>query len=346
MNKKLCLLTLLCIAMLIPSIANAQDLSVWEAQKVVIADIIDRNDRPINPRIKDLIIQGYRDNISNSADYELYEVNINDVHNRIKAKGLTVNFANICKELQKQAHYIIFTTIKSSSSAIGNQSSNVTIFISTSLYRINTATEVLADQDKTEANEQSILSVSSALISRMLGIKNNTYSHQSQQTRQSYQQNYQNSAVDLYNKGVELYKNENYSSAITYFKQAAEQGHAEAQNHLGVCYANGRGVAQDYYEAVKWYRKAAEQGDAKAQNNLGYNYANGRGVAQDYYEAVKWFRKAAEQGNAKAQHNLGFSYEHGRGVPQDYYEAAKWYRKAAEQGHAKAKENLQRLGEY
>lgn len=34
-------------------------------------------------------------------------------------------------------------------------------------------------------------------------------------------------------------------------------------------YRDGRGVLQSDTEAVKWYRKAAEQGDADAQNNLG-----------------------------------------------------------------------------
>jgi TPR repeat protein len=55
---------------------------------------------------------------------------------------------------------------------------------------------------------------------------------------------------------------------------------------------------------VKWYRKAAEQGDAFAQNNLGYMYQYGYGVTKDYAEAVKWYRKAAEQGDADAKANL------------------------------------------
>ena len=33
-------------------------------------------------------------------------------------------------------------------------------------------------------------------------------------------------------------------------------------------YDNGQGVPQDYKTAVKWYRLAAEQGHAAAQNNL------------------------------------------------------------------------------
>jgi uncharacterized protein len=44
---------------------------------------------------------------------------------------------------------------------------------------------------------------------------------------------------------------------------------------------------------MSWYRKAADQRDARAQNNLGLAYANGRGVSQDYIEAYKWFNGAA-----------------------------------------------------
>ena len=36
-------------------------------------------------------------------------------------------------------------------------------------------------------------------------------------------------------------------------------------------------MPQDYAEAVKWYRKAAEQGNAIAQNNLGVMFARGVG---------------------------------------------------------------------
>ena len=45
-------------------------------------------------------------------------------------------------------------------------------------------------------------------------------------------------------------------------------------------YAKGQGVPQDYAEAVKWYRLAAEQGFAMAQDNLGLMYKNGQGVPQ------------------------------------------------------------------
>ncbi len=130
---------------------------------------------------------------------------------------------------------------------------------------------------------------------------------------------------------------------ISQLRMSAEQGDAEAQNLLGVCYENGQGVEQDYEEAARWYRKSAEQGFAMAQANLGGCYYFGNGVEQDYREAVKWFRKAAEQGVALAQRWLGNCYLNGAGVEQDKAEAVKWLRKAADQGEKEAKEWLEKM---
>ena len=54
----------------------------------------------------------------------------------------------------------------------------------------------------------------------------------------------------------------------------------------------------------KEYRKAAEQGDANAQYNLGVCYEKGEGVKKDLSQAVQWYRKAAEQGMPGAQSKL------------------------------------------
>jgi len=71
---------------------------------------------------------------------------------------------------------------------------------------------------------------------------------------------------------------------------------------------DGDGVAKDAEQAVSWYRRAAEAGHADAQFNLGICYSNGDGVAKDAEQAVSWFRRAAEAGHAAAQFNLGICY--------------------------------------
>ena len=83
----------------------------------------------------------------------------------------------------------------------------------------------------------------------------------------------------------------NYKQAAKWYRQAAEQGIADAQYSLGGMYYNGEGVAQDYKQAIKWYSQAAEQGYVRAQNNLGVMYYNGDGVAQDYKQAIQLFRQ-------------------------------------------------------
>ena len=134
-----------------------------------------------------------------------------------------------------------------------------------------------------------------------------------------------------------------FFEAVKWYHAAAEQNYAEAQYHLGGCCLNGdflKGVEKDYVKAVMWFRKAAEQNHASAQSALGYRYYAGEGVAQDYVEATKWYRKAADQGEALAQVKLGNCYYEGEGVPQDYVKAASWWRKAAEQNYTEAQCSL------
>jgi TPR repeat protein len=61
-------------------------------------------------------------------------------------------------------------------------------------------------------------------------------------------------------------------------------------------YDNGEGVPENNSEAVKWYRRAAEQGNATAQNNIGVMYDEGKGVIQNNVIAHMLFNLAGSQG--------------------------------------------------
>lgn len=128
-------------------------------------------------------------------------------------------------------------------------------------------------------------------------------------------------------------------------KQKAEQGDAEAQNHLGVMYRYGNGVVQDDFEAVYWYRKAANQGYDFAQYNLGVAYDLGRGVDKDKTKAVYWYRQAAEQRNADAENNLAVMFEYGLGCEKDVAKALELYLKSAEHGSDMGRVNLGKVYE-
>ena len=126
---------------------------------------------------------------------------------------------------------------------------------------------------------------------------------------------------------------QDYKTAVTQFALAANQGHAEAQYQIGLCYAQGKGVEESEYEAFKWYLKAANQGHAEAQYQVGRCYEEGEGMKADKAEAFKWYEKAAEKGNVYAMNALAICYKFGDGVRQDDDEAYKWYKKAVEKGH-------------
>ncbi|KAG0222165.1 hypothetical protein BGW41_006158 [Actinomortierella wolfii] len=130
------------------------------------------------------------------------------------------------------------------------------------------------------------------------------------------------------------------SVAVFWFRKAAEQGHLSAQNNLGWMYNNGRGVDQNYVEAVRWYRLAASQGYTEAQCNLGIMYENGLGVERNVEEAVYWYHQGAMEGNASSQFSLGIMYFYGNGVEQDDAAAMSWFYKAAEQGNKYAQCNV------
>lgn len=106
--------------------------------------------------------------------------------------------------------------------------------------------------------------------------------------------------IQSWEKAQVLLQQERYEEALKKLHNAAERGHAAAQNVLGNCYADGKGVSQDDTETVKWYRKAAEQGHARAQYMLGLLYEFGRGVPKDLKKAEKWYIKTAAQDDEDA----------------------------------------------
>lgn len=141
-------------------------------------------------------------------------------------------------------------------------------------------------------------------------------------------------------QAAQAFENEEFEQAFTLFKSLAEQGHAEAQYHLGTMYGKGLGVACDERQAAVWYLKSADQGYAPAQYNLGVSYAKGSGIMQNLPEASYWYTQAAKQGHAAAQNNLAELFTNGLGVAQDYAQAFEWFEKAAEQDDAIAQYNL------
>lgn len=128
----------------------------------------------------------------------------------------------------------------------------------------------------------------------------------------------------------DYYWNQKNPKAAYWYEKAANQGYAEAQYKMALCYQWGLGVDKSDSKSFYWTKKAAEQGLARAQSSLGSHYDQGSGVEQSYSEAIYWYEKAAEQGDNFAYWALGTAYRWGRGVERSEEQALYWFRKACD----------------
>lgn len=107
--------------------------------------------------------------------------------------------------------------------------------------------------------------------------------------------------------------NENGSLAFENFKLAADQGYADGQFHLGVCYQHGRGIKIDGIHALKNYKLAADQGHVSAQFCVGVCYRDGIGIKKDVAVAFQFLNKLLIKGTPRLNFILVFVIEKEQG---------------------------------
>lgn len=104
-----------------------------------------------------------------------------------------------------------------------------------------------------------------------------------------------------------LWKNGTPEDQLTYLRQGAEAGNADAQFTLGIRYQVGDGVERDRKVAAEWFQKAANQDHARAQYELAQCYEMGWGVPQSQELERKWLRESAKNGDKDAKRQLEWS---------------------------------------
>ena len=124
---------------------------------------------------------------------------------------------------------------------------------------------------------------------------------------------------DLYKKGEYASSQNDYVTAVSYYRKAAKQHYSKAQIALGQCYEWGQGVNKNLKQAKEWYFKAAEQGETVACYRLGYVYYY---EDNNYKEAVKWLTKGTEMQNKDWPYwackiAMGVCYRDGNGVEKN-----------------------------
>lgn len=98
-----------------------------------------------------------------------------------------------------------------------------------------------------------------------------------------------------YAYGTGLAKNE--KKAADLMQRAATAGNPEAQYNLALAYGQGRYTfPKDTAQSFLWAKAAADQGFAQAQQYVGVCYEFGIGVQKSEADARLWYGKAAAQG--------------------------------------------------
>ncbi len=89
------------------------------------------------------------------------------------------------------------------------------------------------------------------------------------------------------------YNGNNFKLAIIELNQLANNGHADAQNLLGLHLMSAENGI-DKIQAFKWLFIAAKQGNAAARYNLAISFSKGIGIGIDSNKALRWLKLAKE----------------------------------------------------
>jgi len=158
-----------------------------------------------------------------------------------------------------------------------------------------------------------------------------------------------------YEVGLAAFRADDFRTAVYHLLPLAIQGDMNAQHLMAEAYRWGNGVEQNPIESLRLYKEAADQGHAQAAFDLYFlllpeataapaqmqALAKDRSASQKYLDlALDRFRKLADRGEVEAMMNLGFLFHLGLGVGMDGSEAIRWYSKAFEAGNLGAANGL------
>lgn len=93
-----------------------------------------------------------------------------------------------------------------------------------------------------------------------------------------------------------------------YWLEKAAVDMPEVKTLIGDLFKAGEVLPRDYTQAINWYTQAANEGDVPAMVELGMYYASGASGNEDCGNAIKWFNEAANGGSLESKRNLVWLY--------------------------------------
>lgn len=126
----------------------------------------------------------------------------------------------------------------------------------------------------------------------------------------------------LLNQAANSKAKTNKTYAMQLLQQSAAQGYLPAKTYLANCYLVGKdGIQQDVEKGKSMTEECANDGDANTQFMLAMCYYSGLYWEKDLTKALKWFDAAAKNGVWKANNYVAYMYAKGDGVKKDYQKA-------------------------
>ena len=132
------------------------------------------------------------------------------------------------------------------------------------------------------------------------------------------------------------------TSALAWFKKAADQGDNDARMYCAAAYLYGYGATKNPDIARKFYIDAAKSGVPLAQYTLGKYFLESKDKNSKNL-GLLWLTKAARQGHAPSQVQLGIAELQGIGQDADPNQAKVWLNQAAQQGNHEAMIQLSQI---
>lgn len=125
-------------------------------------------------------------------------------------------------------------------------------------------------------------------------------------------------------RGIRLYEQKSYASALPYLQRAAKAGNIEVLSYLGNMYLKGWGTTANTTSAMNMYKRGAENGNAGCLFGLSLMYNDGNGVAKDEKKAFEYAKKAADMNYPSACVNTSIYYAAGTGTAKNIPQAVRY----------------------
>jgi uncharacterized protein len=142
---------------------------------------------------------------------------------------------------------------------------------------------------------------------------------------------------EVHDENGKIIISQNFTEAVYWFKQAAEQGLSSAQYSLGICLSDGDRTDLNLKKSIYWMKKALKNGETVAAHGLACVYRD----QGNYTKAFSWYARAVQMEFYPALLDLGKCYYFGVGVRKNAHEAILCFKKLLSHEETECEEDVE-----